>query len=920
MKTPLPLLSVYLFIVPILIVLSSSSAHAQVPGLWGMTTRGGTSEAGTIFKTAPDGTSLAVQYSFTFQNQGSRPYIGAQLTQLANGKLYGVASEGGINNAGVLFEYDIATSTYTKKIDFTQSTGKTPQGVLVLAGNGKLYGMTSQGGTNSIGVIFEYDPATNVYTKKIDFSSAGGHSPQGNGLYLHTNGKFYGMTTFGGASNNGVLFEYDPATNVYTKKIDFTNNPNGASPYGSLMVTSGGKVFGLTVNGGANGQGILFEYVPSTNTLTKKIDFNAAIGSFPYSTLVEASNNRLYGVTPVNGSIYEYNPATNSITKKFDFSTPANGQFAYGTLVKGSNGKLYGMTNAGGSESGVLYEYDVSTNTFTKKHDFVRQTGYSPYGSLLLASNGNFYGLTYDGGAAGAGVLFEYNSNTNTYTKKIDFNMTPMGGYPYGGLMRATNNKLYGMTIQGGANDRGVIFEMDPVTTVFTKKHDFTEATGEFPQGNLTQAPNGKLYGLTASGGGSNDAGVIFEFDPTSGTYTKKHEFDDTNGSEPYGNLTLASNNKLYGMTSQGGTSGYGVLFEYNPATNTFTKKTEFNNTTVGFNPYDGLIQATNGKFYGLCRDGGLNGNGSRGTLFEYDLSSNSITVKVDFNLNSSANGETPEGGLVQAPNGKLYGTTRYGGTNGKGVLFEYDLTTNTFSKKFDFGGAASAPAEPAASLGLSSNGKLYGSTLFGGTSNRGVLFEYDITTNTLTKKQDFTGPNGAGLFYGRLLFVDCIKPVKPTITVSNANTATPTLTSSAASGNQWYRNSTLISSATSVSLNVTQAGVYKVEVVGNGCNSDFSDDVPIIVTGDLDNNSTAVSLYPNPTHDELTIDLAGFEKNVPVTISTIDLLGRSLNQLVAQGGHEVKLDVRLFTPGQYIILMQQGRTRIAKSFIKSTN
>jgi len=911
MKTRLQNLYRYCLIIPILFLLNPNSTNAQVPGLWGMTSVGGTSEGGTIFKTTPDGTALAVQYSFTVQNSGSRPYINAQLIQLANGKLYGVAQDGGINNDGVLFEYDPATGVYTKKVDFNTPTGEAPMGVLALASNGKLYGMTSQGGANSMGVIYEYDPANNVYSKKIDFTSAGGHSPQGNSLYLHTNGKFYGMTTFGGASNYGVLFEYDPATNVYTKKIDFTNNPNGASPYGGLMITTSGKVFGLTVNGGTNGQGILFEYVPSTNTLTKKIDFNAANGSFPYSTLVEASNNRLYGVTPVNGSIYEYNPATNVLTKKFDFSTPSNGQFAYGTLAKGSNGKLYGMTNAGGSQSGVLYEYDVSTNTFTKKHDFVRESGYGPYGSLLLASNGIFYGVTYDGGAAGQGVIFEYNAVTNAYAKKIDFNTYPLGSYPYGGLMRASNTKLYGMTITGGVNDKGVIFEMDPVTNVFTKKHDFEEATGEFPLGNLTQAPNGKLYGLTISGGGSNDAGVIFEFDPTSGAYTKKHEFDDTNGSEPYGNLTLASNNKLYGMTSQGGTTGYGVIFEYDPATNTFNKKTEFSNTTVGFNPYDGLLEVSNGKFYGLCRDGGANGNGL-GTLFEYDLSTNVITHKLTF---SGSNGETPEGGLVKAPNGKLYGTTRYGGANSKGVLFEYDIATNTYSKKFDFGASSTSPAEPAASLALSSNGKLYGSTLFGGTGNRGVLFEYDITTNTLTKKQDFTGPNGAGLFYGRLLFVDCIKPAKPTVTITNENTATPTLTSSSVNNNQWYRNNTLISGATNATLNVTQVGVYKVEVLGNGCNSDFSDDFPIIITGDLSESSdSAIKIYPNPVTDILTIYLGDSPDKKVITIT--DLTGRKL-QSKEESGNEAQLNVAELYAGTYVISVKSQNTIYALRFIK---
>lgn len=909
MKTRLLFSSRCLFIISVLCVLFPVTLHAQVPGLWGMTSEGGTSEGGTIFKTAPDGTSLVVQHSFEVQNPGSRPYINARLIQLANGKLYGVAQDGGVNNDGVLFEYDPATGVYTKKIDFNTPTGENPMGPLALGGNGKLYGMTSQGGANSAGVIFEYDPATSVYSKKIDLSSTTGSSPQGNSLYLHTNGKFYGMTTFGGVNNYGVLFEYDPATNVYTKKIDFANNTNGAYPYGSLMITSAGKVFGLTANGGANSQGVLFEYAPATNTLTKKIDFTAANGSFPYSTLTEADNNRLYGVTPVNGSIYEYNPATNTLTKKFDFNNLTNGQFAYGALVKGSGGKLYGMTNSGGSEAGVLFEYDVSTNTYTKKHDFVRETGYGPYGSLLLASNGNFYGVTYDGGAARQGVIFEYNAGTNTYTKKIDFNAYPMGGYPYGGLMRASNTKLYGMTLTGGTQDKGVIFEMDPVTSVFTKKHDFTEATGVYPLGNLTQAPNGKLYGMTSQGG-ANDDGAIFEFDPASGTYTVKYEFDYDNGSEPFGNLTLASNNKLYGMTSQGGTTGYGVIFEYDPTTGTFIKKAEFNNTTVGFNPYEGLLQASNGKFYGLCRDGGLNGNGS-GTLFEYDLSTNAITVKVNF---SGANGELPEGGLVQAPNGKLYGTTRYGSTNGKGVLFEYDIANNTYTKKFDFGGSASAPAEPVASLGLSSNGKLYGSTLFGGSSNRGVLFEYDPATGVFTKKQDFTGPNGAGLFYGRLLFVDCIKPDKPVVTRSNENTASPTLTSSSATNNQWYKNDVAINGATGSTLSITEPGVYKVQVLGTGCNSDFSDPVALVITGNSDYDSQ-IQLYPNPVTEWLTVRLG--QPNTSKTLRVLDMLG-STHTEQRVNTDEARLFVGHYPPGAYILSIQFNNSTKIFRFVKN--
>lgn len=1061
------------FVSSIFLTLSLNTLQAQVPSLWGMTSEGGADEVGTIFRTDFDGTNLTVKHNFSVVNAGARPYVNAQLLQLSNGKLYGVTSDGGINNVGVLFEYDPTTGVYTKKADFSNAVGRAPMGMLALAGNGKLYGLASSGGANNLGTIYEFDLSTNVLSKKIDLVQANGHTPYGNSLFLHTNGKFYGMTVNGGNFNFGVIFEYDPASNTYIKKIDFGGSTNGAHPYGSLLMTNAGKVFGMTSQGGANNDGTLFEYAPATNTLTKKFDFSTASGRQPYSTLVEANNNLLYGVTAINGSLFEYNPTTNSVAKKVDFITNSNGVFPYGTLAKGSNGKLYGVTSGGGSTGhGVLYEYDISTNTYTKKFDFVMETGSSPYGGLTLSANGNLYGLTYQGGLTGGqGVLYEYNPATNTYTKKIDLEQTPDGSYPFGGLTQAANKKLYGMAISGGTTNAGVLFEIDPVSGVFAKRHEFIRDNGTFPQGNLTPAPNGKLYGMTAQGGATDD-GVIFEFDPITGTYTVKFEFDYDNGAEPFGSLTLGSNNKFYGMTSEGGTSGYGVIFEYDPASNVFTKKTEFDNLTIGFNPYDALIEVGNGKFYGTCRDGGLNGNGL-GTLFEYDLATNTITKKVNF---FGAVGEGPEGSLVKAPNGKLYGVTRYGGANSRGVLFEYDITTNTYTKKFDFGATATAPAEPAASLALSPNGKLYGSTLWGGTGNRGVIFEYDPATNVLTTKQSFTGANGAGLLFGRLLFVKgeqtitfnaladklvndaaftlsatssaplpitytssntsvatisgstvtivgagttnitasqagdasynpatdvvqsltvnklnqtitftaiadksigdapftltatstsslpvsfsttsskvtlnnaqvtlvsagrvtitaaqvgnsnysaatsvdgsfCIKPAKPTITVTFINTASPTLTSSAASGNQWYRNGVAIGGAMGTTYSATQAGVYKVQVTVDDCVSEFSTEQTLVVTGDLDHTQADfVEFYPNPVKDVLTVKLG--QPNEKKVVEVYDLAGKPVEQRQVWEDH-VQFEVGGWAGGLYLLKVKTGSSEKVYRFVK---
>jgi hypothetical protein len=165
-----------------------------------------------------------------------------------------------------------------------------------------------------------------------------------------------------------------------------------------------------------------------------------------------------------------------------------------------------------------------------------------------------------------------------------------------------------------------------------------------------------------------------------------------------------------------------------------------------------------------------------------------------------------------------------------------------------------------------------------------------------------------------------CIKPAKPVMTLSNANTASLTLTSSSTIANQWFQNGVAVAGATNQVFTVIEPGTYKVQVQADDCLSSFSDDQVIIITAIEPNAVNGVNVYPNPASEQLTIDLAGFIKNSTVFISTVDLLGRTASQFTGEGGAQVSIDVRSFVPGQYIIQLRQGNTRITKSFIKSSN
>ena len=152
---------------PLLLILStfiSISVRAQgIYQLWGMTSRGGTNDIGTIFSTDSKGRNVVNRFSFDIAIPGKTPDR-TELTEY-NGQLFGIASSGGKNQLGVIFKWDPASNTYTSLYDFSYLNGATPRGKLAVY-NGKFYGMTGDGGSNGLGVIFEFDPSSNTYLKK----------------------------------------------------------------------------------------------------------------------------------------------------------------------------------------------------------------------------------------------------------------------------------------------------------------------------------------------------------------------------------------------------------------------------------------------------------------------------------------------------------------------------------------------------------------------------------------------------------------------------------------------------------------------------------------------------------------------------------------------------------------------------------
>jgi len=158
-----------------------------------------------------------------------------------------------------------------------------------------------------------------------------------------------------------------------------------------------------------------------------------------------------------------------------------------------------------------------------------------------------------------------------------------------------------------------------------------------------------------------------------------------------------------------------------------------------------------------------------------------------------------------------------------------------------------------------------------------------------------------------------CIKPTKPSVTVAFAS-GTATLTSNAANGNQWYLNGAAITGATNNSYTATNAGTYKVQVTIDNCLSDFSNDTPVVITGDLTKGNASISLYPNPTAGILFI--AGLEPETN-ECSIVDLLGRPRMMNLEKSGDLHRLTTESLVDGVYMLRVNQSNSVHQLKFVK---
>lgn len=362
--------------------------------------------------------------------------------------------------------------------------------------------------------------------------------------------------------------------------------------------------------------------------------------------------------------------------------------------------------------------------------------GSSPAGRLIQTPDGNFYGTTSDGGPAGTGTIFKMTPDGALTTLHV-FGDYPDGYFPYSRLLLASDGNFYGTTTGGGPDFGGTIFRMTPdgETTMLRTFDAYGNGAREphDPYGPLIQATDGFLYGTTQNGGRVN-RGTIFRMSLDGSSFTVLHEFGLLDGTIPRGGVIQASDGNFYGTTLNGGLvgcGGYGcgTLYRLTPA-GVFTVMHRFAGGDTDANGgQKALIQGRDGNLYGTTY---LGGPWNGGAVFRMALSGAYTVIHFFDALNE---GDMPNE-LVHGTDGFLYGTTGEGygygcGGWGCGTIFRLSptgelATLHVFTGEDD-------GSSPYAGLIEGMDGKLYGVTAYGRLPGSAFRLDPIVCRNALS-------------------------------------------------------------------------------------------------------------------------------------------------------------------------------------------
>jgi uncharacterized repeat protein (TIGR03803 family) len=383
---------------------------------------------------------------------------------------------------------------------------------------------------------------------------------------------------------------------------------------------------------------------------------------------------------PIAGDVIGVYPFSSTTSVTDLTGTAAVGGYAgRGELLLANDGNFYVAQTTGGAAGAGAVMRISPDGSGVVMHSFKGDTTEAavPYAGLIQASDGNLYGTSFGGGKNSIGTVYKI-ALDGTYSTVFNFTKDSQGPYqPYTGLVQGPDGALYGTTLRGGPANLGTVYRLTLDGTVTTLV-SFTGSNGSNPEGRLIVGPDGALYGTTLTGG-ANDRGTVYKVTP-SGTQTILYSFTDigtinaagvgTNaiGSNPRAGLALGPDGNFYGTAYQGGPNGWGTIYCITPG-GTITMIHAFRGApTDGQYPLAAVTVMPDGTLYGTTSAGGYSGYG-----VAWQLTPDGTYSLLHSFTGSLADGSVSYSGLVPV-DGFLFGQTFSDTTSSAGVLYKIDL------------------------------------------------------------------------------------------------------------------------------------------------------------------------------------------------------------------------------------------------------
>jgi len=401
------------------------------------------------------------------------------------------------------------------------------------------------------------------------------------------------------------------------------------------------------------------------------------------------------------------------------------GRYARTSFVHALQVALFGAVLAHGQSFHVIYNFGKENGDPAL-----------PSGNVVQGRDGAVYTTSYSGGLHNSGTVFKITLSGKMGVLHHFCSQANCadGSGPVGGLTLRPDGHFLGTTETGGKFGYGTIFDITQ-TGELHMLYDFTASgDGSYPAAPPVMGPDGAYYGTAWEGGGPSGCGALYKIrnsGAASGGFQKLHAFDYSDGCNPTAALTVGPDGNFYGTTNSGGSAGYGTVFEMTPVGRVIVLH-EFQGVGDGYNPNGALVVGTDGNFYGTTR--GM-GTPYGGTVFRISPIDHQFSVLHDFEI--PQDGAWLVGGLVQGSDGNFYGAAEQGGNtncaegNGCGTLFQI-TPTGSYAVLHDFDNTGGYWADTTPFQ--HTTGRFYGDTYWGGmatgpcaTSGCGVFYTLDL-------------------------------------------------------------------------------------------------------------------------------------------------------------------------------------------------